>query len=661
MRVNPGVEFSKRKQMQAQPTRTICGKENCAPTPSSAGSVALLGVRRSPGTPGLRRRMLKDDLLELLATARLSDLQAELRGLSPASLTPTTAGGFIQAAAKVGKGEPVAEARSTVTTPPTAWDVQLEPSCPGKVTPKLGRVELFQGTSTQLARGAASTTEASPDGGHTQLHTACNTKTDTHSANRGRDDVLEQQACDGTHTRKPALPGASAGEPVKDECRSHTTAAARKEITQVECASEVSPTTLMQIEINRRREALFASAAQPLPRAVLTSKLTPGDSFDVLFESIGVASIFGSAGPRTSVAKSGVAASASGRSSMRSGPGSRRESPASVTVTSANASPQELDQGESAGALKFREMRLKLDGHKPTPKTGVKLPSPSPLWGTRKTPTCLLDTSVHNVQVRGASISSARQARTPALSLGASPESLVTPSTATTSCTTASQRSTPAQGVMRVLQSECQKTQQNLAASEANINKTVYSLSSSPCIRGDFIPTPATPPASPLSEFISVFQTAQDQIWLRQILLSWRRRCLRLSAGTDRENQDQDQTRSGGGNQQTTQPLFVNLQKQVQHLWQQLQHEREQRHAVMAQRDAAQRTCAVLQPALAQAVQASRRLLLSKALGEWRTKVKAATYRERMLLVQQTRFRGRACRRACFAAFCAWALASNCV
>ena len=81
MRVNPGVEFSKRKQMQAQPTRTICGKENCAPTPSSAGSVALLGVRRSPGTPGLRRRMLKDDLLELLATARLSDLQAELRGL----------------------------------------------------------------------------------------------------------------------------------------------------------------------------------------------------------------------------------------------------------------------------------------------------------------------------------------------------------------------------------------------------------------------------------------------------------------------------------------------------------------------------------------------------------------------------------------------------
>ena len=97
MRVNPGVEFSKRKQMQAQPPRTICGKENCAPTPSSAGSVALLGVRRSPGTPGLRRRMLKDDLLELLATARLSDLQAELRGLSPASLTPTTAGGFIQA------------------------------------------------------------------------------------------------------------------------------------------------------------------------------------------------------------------------------------------------------------------------------------------------------------------------------------------------------------------------------------------------------------------------------------------------------------------------------------------------------------------------------------------------------------------------------------
>ena len=66
MRVNPGVEFSKRKQMQAQPPRTICGKENCAPTPSSAGSVALLGVRRSPGTPGLRRRMLKDDLLELL-------------------------------------------------------------------------------------------------------------------------------------------------------------------------------------------------------------------------------------------------------------------------------------------------------------------------------------------------------------------------------------------------------------------------------------------------------------------------------------------------------------------------------------------------------------------------------------------------------------------
>ena len=629
MRVNPGVEFSKRKQMQAQPPRTICGKENCAPTPSSAGSVALLGVRRSPGTPGLRRRMLKDDLLELLATARLSDLQAELRGLSPASLTPTTAGGFIQAAAKVGKGEPVAEARSTVTTPPTAWNVQLEPSCPGKVTPKLGRVELFQGTSTQLARGAASTTEASPDGGHTQLHTACNTKTDTHSANRGCDDVLEQPACDGTHTRKPALPGASAGEPAKDECRSHTTAAARKEITQVECASEVSPTTLMQIEINRRREALFA---------------------------------FGSAGPRTSVAKSGVAASASGRSSMRSGSGSRRESPASVTVTSANASPQELDQGESAGALKFREMRLKLDGHKPTPKTGVKLPSPSPLWGTRKTPTCLLDTStVHNVQVRGASISSARQARTPALSLGASPESLVTPSTATTSCTTASQRSTPAQGVMRVLQSECQKTQQNLAASEANINKTVYSLSSSPCIRGDFIPTPATPPASPLSEFISVFQTAQDQIWLRQILLSWRRRCLRLSAGTDRENQDQGQTRSGGGNQQTTRPLFVNLQKQVQDLWEQLQHEREQKHAVMAQRDAAQRTCAVLQPALAQAVQASRRLLLSKALGEWRTKVKAASYRERMLLVQQTRFRGRACRRACFAAFCAWALASNCV
>ena len=629
MRVNPGVEFSKRKQMQAQPPRTICGKENCAPTPSSAGSVALLGVRRSPGTPGLRRRMLKDDLLELLATARLSDLQAELRGLSPASLTPTTAGGFIQAAAKVGKGEPVAEARSTVTTPPTSWDVQLEPSCPGKVTPKLGRVELFQGTSTQLARGAASTTEASPDGGHTQLHTACNTKTDTHSANRGRDDVLEQPACDGTHTRKPAMPGASAGQPAKDPCRSHTAAAARKEITQVECASEVSPTTLMQIEINRRREALFA---------------------------------FGSAGPRTSVAKSGVAASASGRSSMRSGSGSRRESPASVTVTSANASPQELDQGESAGALKFREMRLKLDGHKPTPKTGVKLPSPSPLWGTRKTPTCLLDTSrVHNVQERGASISSARQARTPALSLGASPESLVTPSTATTSCTTASQRSTPAQGMIRVLQSECQKTQQNLAASEANINTTVHSLSSTPCIRGDFIPTPATPPASPLSEFISVFQTAQDQIWLRQILLSWRRRCLRLSAGTDRENQDQGQTRSGGGNQQTTQPLFVNLQKQVQHLWEQLQHEREQKHAVMAQRDAAQRTCAVLQPALAQAVQASRRLLLSKALGEWRTKVKAASYRERMLLVQQTRFRGRACRRACFAAFCAWALASNCV
>ena len=657
MRVNPGVEFSKRKQMRAQPPRTICGKENCAPTPSSAGSVALLGVRRSPGTPGLRRRMLKDDLLELLATARLSDLQAELRGLSPASLTPTTAGGFIQAAAKVGKGEPVTEARATVTTPPTVWDVQVEPSQPGKITPKLGRVELFQGTSTQFARGA-STTGASPDGGHTQLHATCNTQADMHSAYRGRNDVLEQPACDGTQTRKPALPGASAGEPAKDPCRSHKAAAARKEITQVECVSEVSPTTLMQIEINRRREALFASSAEPRPRAVLTSEVIPGNSANVLFESIGVASIFGSAGPRTSGAKSHVAASASGRLSMRSGSGSRRESPASVT--SANASPQELDQGESAGALKFREMRLKLDGHKPTPKTGVKLPSPSPLWGTRKTPTCLLDTSrVHDVQERGASISSARQAPTPALSLGASPESLVTPSTATTSCTTASQRSTPAQGMIRVLPSECQKTQQNLAASEASITTTAYSLSSTPCIRSDFIPTPATPPASPLSEFISLFQTAQDQIWLRQILLSWRRRCLRLSAGTDRENQDQGQTRSGGGNQQTTQPLFVNLQEQAQHLWEQLQHEREQKHAAMAQRDAAQRTCAVLQPALAQAVQSTRRLLLSRALGEWRTKVKAARYRERMLQVQQTRFRGRASRRACFAAFCAWALASN--
>jgi len=53
------------------------GKENRhAHTPATPASSA---------TPGsVRRRMLKEDLVELLSTARLSDLQAELKAISPA-------------------------------------------------------------------------------------------------------------------------------------------------------------------------------------------------------------------------------------------------------------------------------------------------------------------------------------------------------------------------------------------------------------------------------------------------------------------------------------------------------------------------------------------------------------------------------------------------
>lgn len=54
---------------------SLAGKENRTPSATTP----------SGGECSVRRRMLKDDLVELLSTARLADLQAELKAISPAA------------------------------------------------------------------------------------------------------------------------------------------------------------------------------------------------------------------------------------------------------------------------------------------------------------------------------------------------------------------------------------------------------------------------------------------------------------------------------------------------------------------------------------------------------------------------------------------------
>ena len=128
----------------------------------------------------------------------------------------------------------------------------------------------------------------------------------------------------------------------------HSLPAARQPPPEVH-KIEVSPTTMMQMEINRKRDMLF----------------NLGVHANVLQKNRTIR--------RSSIAK-GLSSAASRR--VKSRPISRRES----FANEGRRRSQELDRGESAGALKFRELRTQLQGHTHLKMEITPIASPAPLW-----------------------------------------------------------------------------------------------------------------------------------------------------------------------------------------------------------------------------------------------------------------------------------------
>ena len=230
-----------------QPARAgagLAGKENrtpsaaSAPTPWSGAS--------------MRRRMLKDDLVELLSTARLADLQAELKAISPATGQGSARRRSEQktpAAATPARGGVRNEARSTgthaavapqsgpassraATPPPESSEASVVPSDLFRCTP----ASAGSGDTLQLSSGGARPEESwsvSPLTAPAVPETV-----------RARISPLSTPAVPATARARDVLLAA--------EC------------TQADgsCREEVSPLALVQNEINRKREALFGQGTK---------------------------------------------------------------------------------------------------------------------------------------------------------------------------------------------------------------------------------------------------------------------------------------------------------------------------------------------------------------------------------------------------------------
>ena len=115
--------------------------------------------------------------------------------------------------------------------------------------------------------------------------------------------------------------------------------------------SEVSPTTMMQMQINRKRDQLF----------------NLGVHANLMHKNRTMR--------RSSIAK-GLSSAASRRVNSFSRRTSRRES----FANDGRRRSEELDRGESAGALKFRELRTQLQGHTHVKMEITPIASPTPLW-----------------------------------------------------------------------------------------------------------------------------------------------------------------------------------------------------------------------------------------------------------------------------------------
>jgi hypothetical protein len=224
-----------------QPARAgagLAGKENrtpsaaSAPTPWSGAS--------------MRRRMLKDDLVELLSTARLVDLQAELKAISPAAgqgsarserATPTASGWVPHAARSTGTHAAVAPqsgpaSSRAATPPPESSEASVVPSDLFRCTP----ASAGSGDTLQLSSGGARPEESwsvSPLTAPAVPETV-----------RARISPLSTPAVPATARARDVLLAA--------EC------------TQADgsCREEVSPLALVQNEINRKREALFGQGTK---------------------------------------------------------------------------------------------------------------------------------------------------------------------------------------------------------------------------------------------------------------------------------------------------------------------------------------------------------------------------------------------------------------
>lgn len=241
------------------------------------------------GQTPARRQVGKGDLAELLSTARLADLKNELKAISP--YAAPSAG---QRSCSSGAGTPASQV----------------------VRPTAARHSDVHATGVGAGGGLDSANPRCKDG-------------DPHSG---------QVALSAA--------GLDSAEPT---CK--VRAGASPLIGQVDLfgnSQDLSPTTVMQLEINRKRDLLFKPLGLQIgnkTRIVRTSK---------------------SASRRTSQATSR--------------PASRRESVASQND---RRRAEELDQGESAGALRFRELQTQLHGHTHIPKTGTNPwtpASPASLW-----------------------------------------------------------------------------------------------------------------------------------------------------------------------------------------------------------------------------------------------------------------------------------------
>jgi hypothetical protein len=238
------------------------------------------------GQTPTRRQVGKWDLSELLSTARLADLKNELKAISPCA---ASAG---QRSSSSGVGTP----------------------------------------ASQMVRPAAAR--------HSDVHA-----TGAAGAGGGLDSGMP--SCKDGDLRSGQVALSAAGlDSAETTCKER--AGASPLIGQVDLfgnPQDLSPTTLMQLEINRKRDLLFKPLGLQIGnkmRIVRTSK---------------------NASRRTS------------RATSR--PASRRESVASQND---RRRAEELDQGESAGALRFRELQTQLHGHTHIPKTGTTPASPASLW-----------------------------------------------------------------------------------------------------------------------------------------------------------------------------------------------------------------------------------------------------------------------------------------